>query len=80
LRFFAVSFGKSERPGTRRLLARIYEVFPMLCPGCRAEMHVLAFITAAEPVDAILRHLGLPATPPPSHPPAVRPSTTRLRR
>jgi hypothetical protein len=32
-------------------------------------MRILAFITAAEPVDVILRHLGLPATPPPRSPP-----------
>jgi len=51
-----------------RLLARIYEVFPLLCPDCSAEMRVLAFIAAAEPVDDILRHLGLPATPPPLSP------------
>ena len=47
-----------------RLLARIYEVFPLRCPGYGAEMHILAFLTAAEPVDVILRHIGLPATPP----------------
>ena len=46
-----------------RLLARIYEVFPLRCPGYGAEMHILAFLTAAEPVDVILRHLGLPTTP-----------------
>ena len=51
-----------------RLLARIYEVFPLLCPGCGAEMRILTFITAAEPVHAILRHLGLPTTPPPLSP------------
>jgi hypothetical protein len=28
-------------------------------------MRILAFITAAEPVDAILTHLGLPTTAPP---------------
>ncbi|HUF31423.1 MAG TPA: hypothetical protein VMM77_12295 [Gemmatimonadaceae bacterium] len=31
-------------------------------------MRILAFITAAEPVDAILTHLGLPTTPPPLSP------------
>jgi hypothetical protein len=31
-------------------------------------MRVLAFLTAHEPVHAILRHLGLPATPPPLSP------------
>ncbi len=51
-----------------RLLARIYEVFPLLCPDCGADMRILAFLTAAEPVDAILRHLGLPTTPPPLSP------------
>jgi hypothetical protein len=58
-----------------RLLARIYEVFPLLCAECGVEMRILASITAAEPVDAILRHLGLPATPPPLSP-ARGPSTT----
>ncbi len=47
------------------LLARIYEVFPLRCPGCGAQTRILAFLTAAEPVETILRHLGLPTTPPP---------------
>jgi hypothetical protein len=51
-----------------RLLARIYEVFPLACPDCGADMRILAFITAAEPVDAILTHLGLPTTAPPLSP------------
>jgi hypothetical protein len=38
---------------------------PLLCPGCGAEMRIVAFITVAELIDAILRHLGLPTTPPP---------------
>jgi hypothetical protein len=63
--------GAREAPARSRwarLLARIYEAFPLLCPGCGAEMRILAFSTAAEPVDVILRHLGLPATPPPLSP------------
>jgi hypothetical protein len=51
-----------------RLLARIYEVFPLTCPDCGADMRILAFITATEPTDAILTHLGLPTTPPPFAP------------
>jgi hypothetical protein len=31
-------------------------------------MRLLAFVTAAEPVDAILGHLRLPTTPPPLSP------------
>jgi hypothetical protein len=56
-------------------LARIYEVFPLTCPGCGADMRILAFITAAEPVDAILTHLGLPTTAPPLSPRADRLNT-----
>jgi len=41
-----------------RLLARIYEVFPLRCPGCGADMRILAFLTEPEPVQAILRHLA----------------------
>jgi hypothetical protein len=51
-----------------RLLARIYEVFPLTCPDCGGDMRILAFITAAEPADAILTHLGLPTGPPPLTP------------
>ena len=29
----------------------------MVCPSCGSEMKVIAFITAHEVVDAILRHL-----------------------
>ena len=46
------------------LLARIYEVFPLTCPQCGAEMRIIAFITEAVDVRAILEHIGEPATPP----------------
>ena len=46
------------------LLARIYEVFSLQCPECGADMRILAFLTEPEPVQAILRHLGLPTAPP----------------
>jgi hypothetical protein len=51
-----------------RLLARVFEVFPLTCPDCGGDMRILAFITAVEPVDAILNHLGLPTTAPPLSP------------
>jgi hypothetical protein len=47
-----------------RLIARIYEVSPLTCPGCGAEMRILAFITDPAPIVAILRHLNLPTRPP----------------
>ena len=46
------------------LLARIYEVFPLLCPKCGAEMRIIAFITEAPAVRQILAQLGEPTTPP----------------
>ena len=70
---------ESERSGTRPsripwalLLARIYEVLPLLCPACGGAMRILAFLTDPPTVQAILRHVGLPP-PPPTHRP--RPST-----
>ena len=46
------------------LLARIYEVFPLQCPLCGAQMRLIAFITQAPAVNTILGHLGEPTTPP----------------
>jgi hypothetical protein len=53
-------------------VARIYEVFPLLCPHCGAEMHIIAFITDGPTVRDLLAHLGEP-TAPPRIPPARGP-------
>lgn len=50
------------------LLARIYEVLPLLCPACGGEMRILAFLTDPPVVCAILLHLDLPHRPPPLSP------------
>ena len=50
------------------LLARIYEVFPLLCPKCGGEMRIIAFINEAIAVREILAHLGEPTSPPPLAP------------
>ena len=36
------------------LLARIYEVFPLVCPLCGAEMRIIAFVTDPPTVRDIL--------------------------
>jgi hypothetical protein len=41
----------------RELIKRIYEVDPLVCPRCHAEMRVIAFIIDHAVVDKILRHL-----------------------
>ncbi|MCM8596933.1 MAG: transposase [Candidatus Accumulibacter sp.] len=50
------------------LLARIYEVFPLVCPRWCGEMRIIAFITDAGAVREILSHLGEPTSPPPIAP------------
>ena len=46
------------------LLARIYEVLPLLCPQCGGEMRIIAFITEGTAIREILGHLGEPTSPP----------------
>ena len=50
------------------LLERIYDVLPLLCPACGGQMSILAFLTEAPVVSAILLHLDLPHRPPPPSP------------
>jgi len=50
-------------------LAHIYETFSLTCPRCGAEMCIIAFITEVVDVQAILEHIGEPATPPRTAPP-----------
>jgi hypothetical protein len=46
------------------LIARIYATWPLLCGACGAELRLVAFITAREPIDRILRPIGEPTRPP----------------
>ena len=46
------------------LLARIYEVLPLLCPKCGGVMRIIAFITEGTVIREILGHLGEPTSPP----------------
>ena len=46
------------------MLARIYEVFPLVCPQCGGEIRIIAFITDAPARRDILAHLGEPIAPP----------------
>jgi hypothetical protein len=50
------------------LLARIYEVFPLVCPHCGAPMRIIAFLTDTASVTRMLQHLGEPTQPPPVSP------------
>jgi hypothetical protein len=46
------------------LLARIYEVFPLLCPLCGGQMRIIAFITHSADIRHILEHIGAETKPP----------------
>jgi hypothetical protein len=60
------SLGRVRRAASpwARLLARIYEVLPLLCPVCQGEMRVIAFLTDPAVVRD-LRHLGIQFHPHP---------------
>ena len=46
------------------LIARIYEVFPLVCPQCGGELKIVAFLTEADPIPSILIYIGEPTTQP----------------
>ena len=41
------------------LIARIYEVFPLICPHCGGQMRIIAFITFSADIHKILDHIGV---------------------
>ncbi len=46
------------------LIARIYEVFPLLCPICGGQMRIIAFIKHSADIRQILKHIGAQTKPP----------------
>ena len=42
-------------------LARIFEVFPLICPNCNLEMKPVAVILNDKELVRLLNHLGLPS-------------------
>ena len=51
------------------LLRRVHAIEVFVCADCTGPMRVIAFITDLVITEKILRHLGLPSTPPPRGPP-----------
>jgi len=41
------------------MIRKVYEVDPLLCPQCGAEMKVISFIEDPKVIDRIIRHLKL---------------------
>jgi hypothetical protein len=46
------------------LIARIYEVCPLLCPLCGGQVRLIAFITEGTQIRKILDHIGVDVEPP----------------
>jgi len=58
------------RRGWAEMIRKVYEVEPMLCPKCGAQMRIIAFLTDYSMVDRIINHLKLTFVaerPPPPH-------------
>ncbi|HEA65720.1 MAG TPA: hypothetical protein ENI07_02695 [Desulfobacterales bacterium] len=50
---------KAFRRNWARLIQKIYEVDPLVCPRCSGAMRVMAFIEDPDVIKKILMHLGL---------------------
>ncbi len=50
---------RNFRRNWARLIQKIYEVDPLVCPRCAGPMRVIAFIEQANVIRKILEHLGL---------------------
>jgi hypothetical protein len=60
--------------GVTNLIRRVYEVDPLVCPRCGAEMSVVGFITETSVIKRILDHIrkrDRVSRPPPHLQPAV---------
>jgi len=66
---------RAFRKSWARLIQKIYEVDPLVCPKCQGTMRIISFIEAPSVIRDILNHLGLwllRARPPPKiHDPPV---------
>ncbi len=50
---------KAFRKNWARLIRKIYNVDPLVCPNCSGSMKIISFIEDNEIIAKILRHLGL---------------------
>jgi hypothetical protein len=58
----------TSRIAWAKLLAKIAEAFPLVCPVCGGDIRLIAFIIDPVPIRKILAHVGEPVEPPPVSP------------
>ena len=67
------------RQNWARLIQKVYEVDPLICPKCEGKMRIIGFIEDEQLIKKILIHLGLWETnnhDPPLRPPSYIPERT----
>ncbi|MBI4632919.1 MAG: transposase [Deltaproteobacteria bacterium] len=55
----SLGYVKAFRKNWARMIQKIYEVDPLVCPKCQGTMRIISFIEDREAIRAILKHLGL---------------------
>jgi hypothetical protein len=68
----AEEFARARRRSWARMIQKVYEASPLVCPRCAGPLKIISLIGDAPVIEKILRHLKLwdwPARPPP--PPAA---------
>jgi hypothetical protein len=51
-------FRKRVKASWARLIRKVYEADPLVCPRCGGEMRLIALIEQAPVIEQILRHIG----------------------
>jgi hypothetical protein len=54
------------------LIAKVYQVDPLVCTRCGKRMSIVAFVTGQLPIGKILAHLGLCSPEAEKPPPPMR--------
>ncbi len=73
-----IEAGENAKPNRNwaRLIQKIYEVDPLICPNCRGVMRIISIIEDQEVINKILGHLGLWLT---NQRPPPKPKTLELQ-
>jgi hypothetical protein len=67
----ADDFARQMRRSWARLIKKVYEADPLICPRCGGPLKIISLIDSARVIERILRHLKLwnrPGRPPPPTP------------
>jgi hypothetical protein len=69
----ADEFARARRRSWARLIKKVYEASPLVCPRCSGPLKILSLIGDAPVMEKILRHLKLWDRPERPRPPPAAP-------